>query len=90
MCHESSGAALSETIGVGKGTVDLDDFHHYTDLIVIVGQNPGTNHPRMLRALEKAKLAGLESPRPTRSPRPVSSDSRILRPQRGSSAAARS
>lgn len=58
MCHESSGAALTETIGVGKGTVDLDDFHHYTDLIVIVGQNPGTNHPRMLGALEKAKHRG--------------------------------
>jgi molybdopterin-dependent oxidoreductase alpha subunit len=55
MCHESSGAALSETIGVGKGTVTLHDIAHEADLIVIVGQNPGTNHPRMLSALEDAK-----------------------------------
>jgi molybdopterin-dependent oxidoreductase alpha subunit len=57
MCHESSGAALSETIGVGKGTVTLDDIHH-ADLILVVGQNPGTNHPRMLSALERAKRSG--------------------------------
>ncbi len=57
MCHESSGAALNETLGVGKGTVLLDDVHD-TDLILIVGQNPGTNHPRMLTALEKAKDGG--------------------------------
>jgi molybdopterin-dependent oxidoreductase alpha subunit len=57
MCHESSGAALSETIGIGKGTVTLDDVHH-ADLIFVVGQNPGTNHPRMLTALERAKDAG--------------------------------
>ncbi|MGH9185741.1 MAG: FdhF/YdeP family oxidoreductase [Acidimicrobiales bacterium] len=57
MCHESSGAALSETLGVGKGSVSLDDFHH-TDLILVVGQNPGTNHPRMLTALEEAKRNG--------------------------------
>jgi molybdopterin-dependent oxidoreductase alpha subunit len=58
MCHESSGAALVETIGVGKGVVSLEDITDHTDLIVIVGQNPGTNHPRMLSALEKAKLRG--------------------------------
>jgi len=58
MCHESSGAALTETIGVGKGTVTLRDIAHETDLIVIVGQNPGTNHPRMLSALEDAKKRG--------------------------------
>jgi molybdopterin-dependent oxidoreductase alpha subunit len=58
MCHESSGAALSETIGVGKGTVTLHDIAHEADLIVIVGQNPGTNHPRMLSALEDAKHRG--------------------------------
>lgn len=58
MCHESSGAALNETIGVGKGTVSLDDITDHAELIVIVGQNPGTNHPRMLSALEKAKVRG--------------------------------
>ncbi|TAM84050.1 MAG: FdhF/YdeP family oxidoreductase [Jatrophihabitans sp.] len=58
MCHESSGAALSETIGVGKGVVTLDDLEHHAELIVIVGQNPGTNHPRMLTALEHAKRRG--------------------------------
>jgi molybdopterin-dependent oxidoreductase alpha subunit len=57
MCHESSGTALIETIGVGKGSVTLDDLHA-AKLIVVVGQNPGTNHPRMLVALEKAKRAG--------------------------------
>ncbi|HVA52032.1 MAG TPA: FdhF/YdeP family oxidoreductase [Acidimicrobiales bacterium] len=58
MCHESSGAALNETIGVGKGVVSLDDITDHAELIVIVGQNPGTNHPRMLTALEKAKVRG--------------------------------
>lgn len=57
MCHESSGVALGETIGVGKGTVSLDDFAH-ADAIFIVGQNPGTNHPRMLTTLEAAKRRG--------------------------------
>ncbi|MFD3522964.1 FdhF/YdeP family oxidoreductase [Streptomyces sp. NPDC058653] len=57
MCHESSGSALSETLGVGKGSVSLDDMHQ-ADLIIVAGQNPGTNHPRMLSALEKAKSAG--------------------------------
>ncbi|HEX6686330.1 MAG TPA: FdhF/YdeP family oxidoreductase [Candidatus Limnocylindrales bacterium] len=57
MCHESSGVALTGTIGVGKGTVTLDDIHA-AKLIAIVGQNPGTNHPRMLSALEKAKRRG--------------------------------
>ncbi|WP_411085636.1 FdhF/YdeP family oxidoreductase [Streptomyces sp. 061-3] len=57
MCHESSGSALMETIGVGKGSVSLEDLHH-ADLIIVAGQNPGTNHPRMLSALEKAKAAG--------------------------------
>jgi molybdopterin-dependent oxidoreductase alpha subunit len=58
MCHESSGAALNQTIGVGKGTVTLDDLAQTADLIVIAGQNPGTNHPRMLTALEDAKKRG--------------------------------
>ncbi len=57
MCHESSGTALGETIGVGKGSVTLEDIHR-ADLLVIVGQNPGTNHPRMLTALEQAKRNG--------------------------------
>ncbi|MHB9862571.1 FdhF/YdeP family oxidoreductase [Streptomyces sp. YIM S03343] len=57
MCHESSGSALSETIGVGKGSVLLEDLYQ-ADLIIIAGQNPGTNHPRMLAALEKAKAGG--------------------------------
>lgn len=58
MCHESSGAALVETIGVGKGVVSLEDITDHAALIVIVGQNPGTNHPRMLTALETAKRRG--------------------------------
>ena len=57
MCHESSGLALTQTIGVGKGSVTLEDIHT-AKLIVVAGQNPGTNHPRMLTALEKAKRAG--------------------------------
>ncbi|MBL1066861.1 FdhF/YdeP family oxidoreductase [Streptomyces sp. 7-21] len=57
MCHESSGSALTETIGVGKGSVLLDDLYQ-ADLIIVAGQNPGTNHPRMLTALERAKAAG--------------------------------
>ena len=54
MCHESSGSALTETIGIGKGTVSIEDVHE-ADLLIVAGQNPGTNHPRMLSALEKAK-----------------------------------
>jgi molybdopterin-dependent oxidoreductase alpha subunit len=57
MCHESSGSALTETIGVGKGTVTLEDFN-LAQAIFIIGQNPGTNHPRMLTALQKAKRHG--------------------------------
>jgi molybdopterin-dependent oxidoreductase alpha subunit len=57
MCHESSGTALSESIGVGKGSVTVDDVER-ADLIVIAGQNPGTNHPRMLSVLQKAKANG--------------------------------
>jgi molybdopterin-dependent oxidoreductase alpha subunit len=57
MCHESSGWALTETIGAGKGTVKLDDFE-LAEAIFVIGQNPGTNHPRMLTALEKAKKNG--------------------------------
>ena len=57
MCHESSGVALTESIGVGKGSVSVADVEH-ADLIVVAGQNPGTNHPRMLSVLEKAKSHG--------------------------------
>ena len=59
MCHESSGVALSESIGTGKGTVSLEDFQK-ADAIFIFGQNPGTNHPRMLTELEKARKRGCE------------------------------
>ncbi len=57
MCHESSGTALGEVLGVGKGTVSLEDFDH-ADAIFILGQNPGTNHPRMLSTLEAAARRG--------------------------------
>jgi molybdopterin-dependent oxidoreductase alpha subunit len=57
MCHESTSVALAETIGIGKGSVSLEDVHQ-AKLIVISGQNPGTNHPRMLSALEIAKQNG--------------------------------
>lgn len=59
MCHESSGVALTETLGLGKGSVTLDDLHH-AEVIIIMGQNPGTNAPRMLTALEKAKKNGAQ------------------------------
>jgi molybdopterin-dependent oxidoreductase alpha subunit len=59
MCHESTSVALAETIGIGKGSVSLQDIHE-AQLIVICGQNPGTNHPRMLTALEKAKRNGAQ------------------------------
>ncbi len=57
MCHESSGVALGESLGIGKGSVKLEDFYQ-TELVIILGQNPGTNHPRMLKALQKAKEHG--------------------------------
>ncbi len=57
MCHESSGTALLDAIGVGKGSVTVEDLT-LADLIIIAGQNPGTNHPRMLSVLEKAKANG--------------------------------
>ncbi|MDX8567324.1 FdhF/YdeP family oxidoreductase [Elizabethkingia sp. HX XZB] len=57
MCHETSGSALRPTIGIGKGTVTLEDFHD-SEVIVIIGQNPGTNAPRMMSALAKAKKNG--------------------------------
>ncbi|MDQ6740026.1 MAG: molybdopterin-dependent oxidoreductase, partial [Actinomycetota bacterium] len=57
MCHESSGSALNPTIGIGKGTVSLEDIHR-AELIFVIGQNPGTNHPRMLSALKECKDNG--------------------------------
>jgi molybdopterin-dependent oxidoreductase alpha subunit len=57
MCHESSGVGLTETLGIGKGTVTVNDFEK-CDLIVIFGNNPGTNHPRMLTSLQAAKRQG--------------------------------
>ena len=57
MCHESSGVALSETLGIGKGSVKLEDLYK-AELIIVAGQNPGTNHPRMISALEKCKEHG--------------------------------
>ncbi len=57
MCHESSGRALGQSIGIGKGSVTIEDVEE-AGLIMIAGQNPGTNHPRMLTTLEKAKRAG--------------------------------
>lgn len=57
MCHESSGVALNESLGIGKGSVKLEDFYE-AEVIMILGQNPGTNHPRMLSALQKAKANG--------------------------------
>jgi formate dehydrogenase major subunit len=59
MCHESTGEAMSYTVGVGKSTVHYDDFAQ-SDLIIIMGQNPGTNHPRMLTALQEAKENGAQ------------------------------
>ena len=57
MCHESSGVALSQTLGIGKGSVTLEDLHK-AEVVMVIGQNPGTNHPRMLSALQKCKQNG--------------------------------
>ncbi len=57
MCHESSGLAMKEAVGIGKGTVTLDDFLA-AEVILCIGQNPGTNHPRMLSTLEAAVERG--------------------------------
>lgn len=57
MCHESTSVALAESIGLGKATIRLEDFEH-TDLVIVIGQNPGTNAPRMLASLAAAKKAG--------------------------------
>lgn len=57
MCHEASGSALSETLGIGKGSVTLQDLYK-AEVVMVIGQNPATNHPRMLSALEKCKNNG--------------------------------
>ena len=57
MCHESTSIALQESIGIGKASVSIDDVYN-AKLIILAGQNPGTNHPRMLSALEIAKRNG--------------------------------
>ncbi|MTI30880.1 FdhF/YdeP family oxidoreductase [Xanthovirga aplysinae] len=57
MCHESSGVALKDTLGIGKGSAKLEDIHE-AEVVIVAGQNPGTNHPRMLAALEKCKKNG--------------------------------
>ena len=57
MCHEPTSFALGRSIGIGKGSVQMDDFAR-ADVILVVGQNPGSNHPRMLTTLEQAKRAG--------------------------------
>lgn len=57
MCHESSGLGLSQTVGIGKGSVTLPDFYE-AEVVIVMGQNPGTNHPRMLSALERCKENG--------------------------------
>lgn len=57
MCHESTGTAMTHTLGIGKSTVSYSDFEQ-ADLIIIMGQNPGTNHPRMLTAVHEAKKNG--------------------------------
>ena len=57
MCHEATSVGLPESIGVGKGTVSLEDFEH-ADAVFCIGHNPGTNHPRMLATLREVSLRG--------------------------------
>lgn len=57
MCHESTSSGLAEVLGIGKGSVKLEDFYE-AEVIMIIGQNPGTNHPRMLTALQKGRTNG--------------------------------
>ncbi|WP_416424211.1 FdhF/YdeP family oxidoreductase [Pseudomonas sp. App30] len=59
MCHEASGVSMKETLGVGKGTVVFHDLEH-ADAIFVIGQNPGTNHPRMLEPLREAVERGAQ------------------------------
>ncbi|TBU78754.1 FdhF/YdeP family oxidoreductase [Phytopseudomonas daroniae] len=59
MCHEASGVALIQSVGIGKGSVTFADFEH-ADAIFVLGQNPGTNHPRMLEPLREAVKRGAQ------------------------------
>ena len=78
MCHESSSVALKEVIGIGKATVTLDDFQQ-TDAIFILGQNPGTNHPRMLATLQQAARRGCQIV--SINPLPEAGTTRFIHPQ---------
>jgi molybdopterin-dependent oxidoreductase alpha subunit len=78
MCHETSGCGLSETIGIGKGTVTLRDFV-IADAIFVIGQNPGTNHPRMLTSLQAAARRGCKIV--SVNPLPETGTSRFKHPQ---------
>ena len=78
MCHESSGTGLGETIGIGKGTVSLEDIHQ-AKLVIVMGQNPGTNHPRMLSALSKCVHNGGEVV--SVNPLPEAGTERFINPQ---------
>ena len=78
MCHESSSVAMKEVIGIGKATVTLDDFEH-ADAIFILGQNPGTNHPRMLATLQKAARRGCQIV--SINPLPEAGTTRFIHPQ---------
>ena len=79
MCHESTSLAMAETVGIGKSTIAYDDFEE-TELIIVMGQNPGTNHPRMLTALEDAKENGAQIV--AVNPLPESSLKRYKNPQK--------
>lgn len=79
MCHESSGKGLGATLGIGKGSVKLEDLY-IADVIIVMGQNPGTNHPRMLSALEKCKENGGKIV--TVNPLPEAGLMRFVNPQR--------
>ena len=78
MCHESSSVALKEVIGIGKATVTLEDFQQ-ADAIFILGQNPGTNHPRMLATLQKAARRGCQIV--SINPLPEAGTTRFIHPQ---------
>ena len=78
MCHESSGVGLTETIGIGKSTVTLEDVEN-SDALFIFGQNPGTNHPRMLTSLQKAARKGAQIV--TINPLPETGTSKFKHPQ---------
>ena len=58
MCHEATSVGLPRSIGIGKGTVSLDDFDK-TELVISIGHNPGTNHPRMMGTLHELARRGV-------------------------------